>query len=182
VIGVLFGHRADSAGVLKTASIFLRFLGVQVFLTPINVLSSRLLSACQRVRNAVAYQICFSVVLFGMFFIFVHMFGAVGYAVALAAMYGANVLVLYWLLKVSTPFVDYGAVLRGLGAVAGVSVICLAFAYAVFGLFSRQPVVFPLGVGGMFACFMLLASRCLADVIDIRELRVRWPRSRAEGA
>lgn len=126
IVTIIFKHgRFGDAGVTD-ASVFLKYLGLQLPLLVINNLFSRLLMAGHKVAQSFLYQIAFNVVLIIMLFVGIKMFGIVGYPLSLVIVYLLNVFVCYFLEKFFFNIIQYTSVLKKFSTLLLVNAI-LAF-------------------------------------------------------
>jgi len=131
IVTVIFKHgRFDQSGVTN-ASIFLKYLGLQLPLMAINNLFSRLLMAGHKVAQSFLYQIAFNVVLIVILFIGIETLGLVGYPLALAFTYFLNIFACFFLEKYFFNIIQYTSILKKFFAVLTVNFIVVFVIYLI---------------------------------------------------
>jgi putative peptidoglycan lipid II flippase len=112
IVTLIFKHgRFEHSGVAN-ASLFLKYLGLQLPLLAINNLFARLLMAGHKVGQSFLYQIVFNLVLLAMLLAGIQIFGIVGYPLALVVIYFLNIFACYFLEKYFFNVVEYSTVLK----------------------------------------------------------------------
>jgi peptidoglycan biosynthesis protein MviN/MurJ (putative lipid II flippase) len=112
IVTIVFKHgKFDETGVAN-ASMFLKYLGLQLPLLAINTLFSRLLMAGHKVAQSFAYQIAFNILLIILLFVGIEVWGIVGYPLALVAAYLLNIFACYYLEKFFFNIIHYRLILR----------------------------------------------------------------------
>jgi putative peptidoglycan lipid II flippase len=148
ILTVILKHgRFDESGVAN-ASLFLKYLGLQLPLLVINNLFSRLLMAGHKVAQSFLYQIAFNIVLVIMLFVGIKSLGIVGYPLVLVIVYLLNIFACYYLEKYFFGIIQYRILLNKFFKIFFVNAGLIFLIHAGIELFGIQNYIFELLLAG----------------------------------
>jgi peptidoglycan biosynthesis protein MviN/MurJ (putative lipid II flippase) len=148
VLTIILKHgRFDESGVAN-ASLFLKYLGLQLPLLVINNLFSRLLMAGHKVAQSFLYQIAFNIVLVIMLFTGIRIFGIVGYPLALVIVYLLNIFACYYLEKFFFGIIQYRRLLSNFFKIFFVNAGLIFIIHAGVEIIGLQNYIFKLVLAG----------------------------------